>query len=120
MIYYDRIAVSEIVHVNKRGESKECDICHYWCFLNKGLEFQPYVCSRSLQLVMMSMNLSDISILKTTSPDHCFISSKISKKLSPKLAKNYLLNFMHNAGITQKNCCKNIKKISLHKKLLKK
>ena len=44
MIYYDRIDVSEGIDVNKTNESKECDFCHYWCFLDKGFRFQTNVC----------------------------------------------------------------------------
>ena len=33
MLYYDRIDISE--GTNKSSESKECDICHYWYFLDK-------------------------------------------------------------------------------------
>ena len=32
--------VSEGIDVDKSSESKECDICHYWCFLNKDFKFQ--------------------------------------------------------------------------------
>ena len=47
MLYYDRIDVSEGTDVNKRSASKEwCNICHYWCFLNYSLKFQPNVCNR--------------------------------------------------------------------------
>ena len=34
MLYVDRIDVSEGIDVNKKSASKECDICHYWYFLN--------------------------------------------------------------------------------------
>ena len=34
MLYYGITDVSERIEVNKTGELKECDICHYWCFLN--------------------------------------------------------------------------------------
>ena len=39
MIYYDRIEVSEGTDVHKTSASKECDVCHYWYFLNKVLSF---------------------------------------------------------------------------------
>ena len=45
MLYFDRIDVSKEIDVNKTTESKECDICHNWYFLNKGLKFQPDVCN---------------------------------------------------------------------------
>ena len=40
MLYYDRINVSDEIDVNKTSKSKECNICHYWYFLNKGLSFK--------------------------------------------------------------------------------
>ena len=38
MLSYDRIDVSEGIDVNNTSESKECDNCHYWYFLNKCFE----------------------------------------------------------------------------------
>ena len=34
MLYFERSNVSEGIDVNKTNGSKECDICHYWYFLN--------------------------------------------------------------------------------------
>ena len=63
MLYYDRIDVSEGIDVNKTSKSKESDICHFWHFLNKGFKFQPNVCNRCHDLLIMSMNLSNIAII---------------------------------------------------------
>ena len=60
MLYYDRIDVSEGTDTNKTSASKECDICHYWYFLNFSFKFQPSLCNRCHDLLMMSINLSDI------------------------------------------------------------
>ena len=38
-------------------------ICHYWYHLDKGFKFQPNVCNECHDLLMMSMNLSDIEKL---------------------------------------------------------
>ena len=35
MLEYDRINISEGININKTNGSKECDICHYWYFLDK-------------------------------------------------------------------------------------
>ena len=75
MLYFDRIYSSEGIDINKTIASRECDICHYWYFLNKGFKFQPDVCNR----LMMSMNLSDIAILNIKDSGYCCIISKISK-----------------------------------------
>ena len=32
MLEYDRIDISEGVHVDKTNKSKECMLCHYWYF----------------------------------------------------------------------------------------
>ena len=37
MLYFDIIYVSEGIDINKTNASKECDICHYWYFLNKAV-----------------------------------------------------------------------------------
>ena len=55
MLYFDKIDVSEGIDVNKTSAAKECDVCHYWYFLNKGSKFQPNVCSRWHDLLVMSM-----------------------------------------------------------------
>ena len=79
MLYFDRIDVSKVIGVNKTSESKECHICHYWYFLNKWFKFQPNVCNGCHDLLMMPMNLSDITILNIKSAHHCCIISGISK-----------------------------------------
>ena len=47
--------------------------------LNKGFKFQPNVCNRCHNLLMISMNLGDIAILNIKSTDYHCIISKISK-----------------------------------------
>ena len=32
MRYYDKIELSEGIDVNKKSESHEYDVCHYWYF----------------------------------------------------------------------------------------
>ena len=70
MLYFDRIDVSEGIDVNKTSASKECDICHYWYFLNYSFKFQPNVCNRCHELSMMSMNFSNIVILNIKGSDY--------------------------------------------------
>ena len=94
MLYYDRIDVSEGIDVNKTSASKECDICHYWYFLNYSFKFQPNVCNRCHDLLMMSINLSDITILNIKSSDYCSIISLISK--------NEAIKLLQNADLTEK------------------
>ena len=66
MLYFDRIDIYEGLDVNKRSESKECDVSHYWYFIDKGFKFQ---CNRCHDLLIMSMNLSNIVILNIKGSD---------------------------------------------------
>ena len=95
MLYFDRIDVSEEIDVSKTCASKDGDICHYWYFLNYSFKFQPNVCNRCHDLLMMSMNLSDIAILNIKGSDYCCIISLISK--------NEAINLMQNADLTEKS-----------------
>ena len=84
MLYYDRIEVSERIDVNKTRALKEYNICHYLYFLNYNFTFQPNVCNRCHDLLMMSISLSDIDILNTKGSDYYYIIRLISKKLLKK------------------------------------
>ena len=95
MIYYDRIYISEETDVNMTSKSKECDICQYWYFLSKGFKFQPNVCNRCHDLLMMSMDLSDIAILNIKSTGYGCIISGISKSKT--------VNLMQNIDLTKKS-----------------
>ena len=79
MLYVDRINVSEGNDVNKTSASKEFDICHYWYFLNYSFKCQPNVCNRWHDLLMMSMNLSNIAILNINGSDYCCIIIESAK-----------------------------------------
>ena len=78
MLYYDRIAVSKGIDLNNTSESKECNTCHYWYFSDKGFKFQPDVCYGYHDVLMMSMNFSNIAILNILGDYYCTIS-RISK-----------------------------------------
>ena len=88
MLYYDRIDLTEGIDVNMTSESKECDICRYWYFLNKGFKFQPYVCNDA-------MNLRAIAILKIKRADYRCIISGIIKPKS--------INFMQNIDLSEES-----------------
>ena len=95
MLYFNRIDISKGTDVNKTSASKECDICYYWYFLNYIFKFQPNVCNGCHDLLMMSVNLSDIPILNIKVSDYCCIISLISK--------NKVINFMQNADLIGKS-----------------
>ena len=94
MIYYDGIGISKGIYVNKTSAPKECDVFNYWYFLNYSFKFQPNVRNRCHILSMMSMKLSDISVLNIKGSDYCCIVSLIRKIEAIK--------FLQNADLTEK------------------
>ena len=58
MLYFDKIDISEGIDRNKTSKSKELVIRHYWCFSNKDFKFQPYVCNRCHEILMVPMKLA--------------------------------------------------------------
>ena len=72
----------------KNSESKECDICHCWYFLHKGFKFEPNLFNGCYDLLMMSLNLSDIAILNIKGSEYGCIISRTSKNETIRLIKN--------------------------------
>ena len=95
MLYFNRIDISEGTNIKKTSTTKECDIYHYWYFIDYSFKFQPNVCNRCHDLILMSMNLSDIAILNIKNCNYRCIISLISK--------NEAINLIQNADLTEKN-----------------
>ena len=94
MLYFNRIDISEGIDVNKTGALKECDVYHYWYFLNYSFKFQRNACNRCHDLLMMSMKFSNIAILNIKSSHYGCIISLISI--------NEAMNLMQNAKFDRK------------------
>ena len=92
MMYYDRIDVPEGTDVNKTSASKECDVCHYWYFLNYSFKFQPNICNKCHDS-LMPKNLCDIAILNIKG-SCCIISLR---------RKNEAINLLQNTDLTEKS-----------------
>ena len=59
----------------------KCAVCPYWYFLNYSFMFQPNVCNRCHDLLLMFLSLSNTAILKVKGSDYHCIISLISKML---------------------------------------
>ena len=82
MLYYDRIDVFVDIDVNKTSASKECIICRYWHFLDKGFKFQNVVCNRCHDVLSMSMKLNDTAISNIHGVDYrCIINGIIKSEV---------------------------------------
>ena len=78
MLYYDRIDISEGIDTNKASSSKECDICHYSYFVDKGLKFQPH-------------DYNDVLVM--------FVSLN---NIANRIRKNDAVNLLQNVDFTEK------------------
>ena len=70
MLEYERIDISEGLDVSKSDKSKECDICHYWCFLDKNFNYEPYICNGCHYLMQKAMNFNDGAIVSIKDNDY--------------------------------------------------
>ena len=58
-------------------------------------KFQPNACNGCHNLLMMSVNISDIAILNLKGSDYCCIIGLISK--------NEIINLLQNVDLTEKS-----------------
>ena len=55
---------------DKTNASKECDICHYWCFKDIGFKYEPYLCNGYHDLMQKAMNFNDVAIVSVKGNDY--------------------------------------------------
>ena len=79
MLYFDKIVVSEGTDINKASASEECDICHYGYFIGTWFKFQRYICNGCYNVLMISIDLSDIAILNVNDANYRSIINGIRK-----------------------------------------
>ena len=63
MLEYDRINMSEGIDVYTTNKSKECMLCHYWCFLHKDFSYGPYLCNGYYNMTQKSIDFKTIDIV---------------------------------------------------------
>ena len=79
----------------KTSELKECDVCHYWYFLDKEFNFQPGVCNGRHDVLLMCMNLRNTAILNINDAYcRCIISEN---------SKSEAVNLLPNIDLTGKS-----------------
>ena len=80
----------------RQVNEKECDICHYWYFLFKGLKSQLDVYKGYHCALMMSTNLTNIAVLNIHDTDYRCIISGIKCKCEA-------INLMQNIDLAAKS-----------------
>ena len=92
MLEYDRIDISEGIGTDKTSASKECNICHYWYFLDKNFNYDPYLCNGCHDLMQKAMSLKNVAIVSIKENDYRIHFSYISKNDAIALTTNSNLN----------------------------
>ena len=69
MLYQNKVNVSEGIDINKSNKSKECVICHYQYFLDLIDTYEPEVCNRCHDILMIPYELENIAILNVECKD---------------------------------------------------
>ena len=95
MLEYDRIGISEGIDVNKTNKSKECNVCHYWYFLDKTFNYDPYLCNGCHDLMQKAMSFKNAAIVSSKGND-CKIQFWY-------MGKNDAIVIMTNSNLNDKN-----------------
>ena len=63
MLEYEKIDISEGIVIKKTNKLKECMLCHYWYFSDKGFSNGPYLCDSCYNIMQKSINFKNITIV---------------------------------------------------------
>ena len=92
MLEYDRIEIAEGTDLNKSNKSKERDLCHYWYFLDKKSNYEPYLCSGCYNLMQEAINFNDVAIVSIKGIDYRIHFWYMSKDDAISIMNNSSLN----------------------------
>ena len=96
MLEYDMIDALEGIDVNETNASK--DICHYWYVLDKGFNYEPYVCNGCHDLMQEAMNFNDVAIVAIVS-----VKESDYRIYFWYMTKNDAINIMKNSNLNEKS-----------------
>ena len=96
MVYYERIDDSEGIDVNKTIATKKCIIFHFCYFSDKGFRFQSTSFNGCYNILMVSIDIKNITVLNINGLDYRFIIVGICKSEAINLLKN--ANFSDKSG----------------------
>ena len=88
MLEYDRNDISEGVDVNKTNKSKECMLCHYWCFLDKNFSYGTYLCNGCYNIMQKYNDFKNIAIVHVKKSSYRIYFQYMSKRKAKSLTAN--------------------------------
>ena len=92
MLEYDRINISEGVHINKCEEtSRECSLFKFYYFLDKNFKYGPYLCDGCYDMSMKAVSMQNLTIINQNGNYYRVIFAFMTKKDAYKLIKNAVI-----------------------------
>ena len=95
MIEYERIDISQGTDVNKTNLSKECDICHCWCFKDIGFKYEPYLCNGCHDLMQKAMSFNNVAIV--------YVKGGAYRIHFWSMSKDDAINIINGSNLTDKS-----------------
>ena len=92
MTEYNRINISEGTDTDKTNTSKECDIYHYWYFLDKNYKYEPYLRNGCHALMQKPITFNDVALVSVKGSDYRIHFWHMSKDVAASIMKNSNLN----------------------------
>ena len=92
MLECDRIDISERSDFNETNASKDCDICHYWYFLDKNFNYESYLCNGCHDLMQKALNFNGVAIVSIKGNDYRIHFWYMSKDDAISIMNNSSLN----------------------------
>ena len=74
--------------------SKECDFCHYWYFVDKNFNYQPYLCNTCHDLMMKAVSFNDVAVV--------FVKENAYRIHFCFMSKNDAITLLNNSVVSNK------------------
>ena len=82
MLEYDRIDISEGIDIKKCKEtSRECNLCKFYYFLDKNLNYGPYLCNGCYDMSLKAVSIKILAIINHYRVNFAFMSKKDASNL---------------------------------------
>ena len=94
MLQYEKIDISEGIDFDESDKSKECMICHYRYFKDIGYKYEPHVCNKCHDLLMVVYDLKNFMILNIKGVDYrCYVFN---------MSRSDTIDLLHNSWLYNK------------------
>ena len=100
MLEYERIDISEGIHINKTNKSKEYMLCCYWYFLDNNFSCGQYLCDGCFNITQKFIDFKNITIIHTKNSVYRIYFTYMIKRKAKNLLNNS--NLIDKKGILHK------------------